>query len=373
MATYTTDQLQGAGSAGVSLNIYPYVFTCINPGDSSYFFLDSNRDSNGTYNTIGSGGSEAWGYPEASGSWVDNQVGGLVTDGKYTMGCVVPPGTSSVVFTPATQMTGPRYKFRGTGTFSLETFTPRGMFSAAEKGAWFDASDLTTLFQDSAGTIPVTAVGQKVGKWLDKSGNNNHAVQATVANQPTYQIDSEGNPNVTFTKSGTQLVSPSIDFTATAQMSVFVGINVLDSSSAGVALELGADVNSVNGSFLVGAPGSSTDHSLYLRGTSTIRAAINNVSDGDDIITGLFDISQATKELELIPRLNFTQLTGSQITWTGTTAGTGNFGNLPLYIGSRSGLGTPYGGKIYTILVRGASTTSLQVYQTEAYTDSRQD
>ena len=370
MATYTTSQLQGMGTAGIALtSSAPYVFTCINPGDSSYFVLESNKDNNGTYNTSGS----TFGFPCASGSWVDNTVGGLVSD-KYIMGCVVPPGTSSVVFTPSATTLATRYNFRGTGTFSMDTFSPSSsLFASGEKGAWFDASDLTTLFQDSAGTIPVTAVGQKVGKWLDKSGNNNHAVQATLANQPTYQIDPEGNPNVTFTKLGTQLVTPSINFTGTAQMMVCVGINVLDSSSAGVALELGSDVNSVNGSFLVGAPGASTDHSFYLRGTSTIRAAINNVVDGDDIFTGLLDISQATKELELIPRLNFTQLTGSQITWTGTTAGTGNFGNLPLYLGSRSGITTPYGGKIYSIVVRGALTNTLQVYQTEAYTDSRQD
>jgi hypothetical protein len=370
MATYTTSQLQGMGTAGIALtSSAPYVFTCINPGDSSYFVLESNRDNNGTYNTSGS----TFGFPCASGSWVDNTVGGLVSD-KYIMGCVVPPGTSSVVFTPSATTLATRYNFRGTGTFSMDTFSPSSsLFASGEKGAWFDASDLTTLFQDSAGTIPVTAVGQKVGKWLDKSGNGAHAVQATLANQPTYQIDPEGNPNVTFTKLGTQLVTPSINFAGTAQMMVCVGINVLDSSSAGVALELGSDVNSVNGSFLVGAPGASTDHSFYLRGTSTIRAAINNVVDGDDIFTGLLDISQATKELELIPRLNFTQLTGSQITWTGTTAGTGNFGNLPLYLGSRSGIATPYGGKIYSIVVRGALTNTLQVYQTEAYTDSRQD
>jgi hypothetical protein len=370
MATYTTSQLQGMGTAGIALtSSAPYVFTCINPGDSSYFVLESNKDNNGTYNTSGS----TFGFPCASGSWVDNTVGGLVSD-KYIMGCVVPPGTSSVVFTPSATTLATRYNFRGTGTFSMDTFSPSSsLFASGEKGAWFDASDLTTLFQDSAGTIPVTAVGQKVGKWLDKSGNNAHAIQATLANQPTYQIDPEGNPNITFTKLGTQLVTPSINFTGTAQMMVCVGINVLDSSSSGVALELGSDVNSVNGSFLVGAPGASTDHSFYLRGTSTIRAAINNVVDGDDIFTGLLDISQATKELELIPRLNFTQLTGSQITWTGTTAGTGNFGNLPLYLGSRSGITTPYGGKIYSIVVRGALTNTLQVYQTEAYTDSRQD
>ena len=36
-------------------------------------------------------------------------------------------------------------------------------------GAWFDPEDISTMFQDSAGTTPVTALEQPVGLWLDKS------------------------------------------------------------------------------------------------------------------------------------------------------------------------------------------------------------
>ena len=63
------------------------------------------------------------------------------------------------------------------------------LFSAGEQGVWYDPSDLTTLFQDSAGTTPVTATGQTVGKILDKSGRGNHATQATTASRPTYGIN----------------------------------------------------------------------------------------------------------------------------------------------------------------------------------------
>lgn len=48
-------------------------------------------------------------------------------------------------------------------------FTPAQLFASGEQGAWYDPSDLTTLFQDSAGTTPVTAVEQPVGLMLDKS------------------------------------------------------------------------------------------------------------------------------------------------------------------------------------------------------------
>jgi len=43
------------------------------------------------------------------------------------------------------------------------------LFSSGEEGAWYDPSDLTTLYQDAAGTTPVTGTGQPVGLMLDKS------------------------------------------------------------------------------------------------------------------------------------------------------------------------------------------------------------
>ena len=63
-------------------------------------------------------------------------------------------------------------------------FSPASLFRNAEQGVWYDPSDFTTLFQDSAGTTPVTAVEQPVGKILDKSGRGNHATQATSASRP---------------------------------------------------------------------------------------------------------------------------------------------------------------------------------------------
>ena len=59
-------------------------------------------------------------------------------------------------------------------------FSPASLFAAGEQGVWYDPSDFSTLFQDAAGTIPVTAVEQPVGLILDKSGRGNHASQPTT-------------------------------------------------------------------------------------------------------------------------------------------------------------------------------------------------
>ena len=53
--------------------------------------------------------------------------------------------------------------------FGGAAFSPASLFAAGESGYWLDPSDFSTMFQDSAGTTPVTATGQTVGLILDKS------------------------------------------------------------------------------------------------------------------------------------------------------------------------------------------------------------
>ena len=74
-------------------------------------------------------------------------------------------------------------------------FSPLSLFASGEEGAWYDPSDFSTMFQDSAGTTPVTAVGQPVGRINDKSGNANNAIQSTAANRPILQGTPTG-PNI---------------------------------------------------------------------------------------------------------------------------------------------------------------------------------
>ena len=66
-------------------------------------------------------------------------------------------------------------------------FSPASLFAGGQEGLLLEAFDIDTLFQLSGGTTPVTASGQPVGKMLDKSGNGDHATQATAAARPTYQ------------------------------------------------------------------------------------------------------------------------------------------------------------------------------------------
>jgi hypothetical protein len=96
-------------------------------------------------------------------------------------------------------------------------FSPASLFSLNEPGVWYDPSDLSTLFQDPAGTTPVTAPGNTVGLMLDKSKGGVGTNGASRRNlfERTQEID-----NAYWTKDGattptTNNIAP--DGTATAE------------------------------------------------------------------------------------------------------------------------------------------------------------
>lgn len=68
-------------------------------------------------------------------------------------------------------------------------WTPDAIFRDANQGAWFDPSDISTLFQDVAATVPVSADGHPVAVMRDKSGHGNDAVQTNAARRPTWRSD----------------------------------------------------------------------------------------------------------------------------------------------------------------------------------------
>jgi len=66
-------------------------------------------------------------------------------------------------------------------------FDPASLFTGGYTGGWYDPSDLSTLWQDSARTTQVTADGEPVGCIDDKSGNGNHLTQSTSGARPQYK------------------------------------------------------------------------------------------------------------------------------------------------------------------------------------------
>lgn len=98
--------------------------------------------------------------------------------------------------------------------------------AAIALGAWYDPSDLTTLFKDTAGTTPVTADGDIVLRMNDKSGNGFHA---TITYGPSFGP-------IYRTNSG----KPYLEITASKWLETSAAVQLVNAStgehSAGVAV-----------------------------------------------------------------------------------------------------------------------------------------
>lgn len=77
-------------------------------------------------------------------------------------------------------------------------------------GAWFDPSDMSTMFQDAAGTTPVTALEQPVGLWLDKSQGLELGPELVTngdfSNGTTGWLPTSANPNPVLSTANEELI-----------------------------------------------------------------------------------------------------------------------------------------------------------------------
>ena len=75
-------------------------------------------------------------------------------------------------------------------------FSPEDIATPSIK---FDARILSSLWQNTSGTTPVTTTGQSVARWNDLSGNSRNLTQSTVAAQPLYHATGlNGRPAISF-------------------------------------------------------------------------------------------------------------------------------------------------------------------------------
>lgn len=244
-------------------------------------------------------------------------------------------------------------------------FSPLSLFAAGEQGVWFDPSDLSTLFQDSSGTTPVTTTGQSVLRVLDKSGRSNHATQVTEASAPTLQQDANGLYYLSFNGSSSNLATSAINFTSTDEMTVFAGARKASDSATGYIAELSTTISTNNGSWLLAAPsaGGTANFGFYAKGTGLGNVfATSQTAPVTRVLTGIADISGDVTTL----RIN-----GSVAATVATDLGTGNFGNHALYIGARSGPTRYFNGRLYSLVVRGASSSAEQISDTEGWINGK--
>ena len=239
------------------------------------------------------------------------------------------------------------------------------LFSDNEQGFFYDPNDLTTMFQDAAGIVPVTAVGQSVGLIRDKSGNNNHAFQTASASRPILRKNAVTDANyLEFDGSDDFLRTNNIDFTATDKMSLFAGLNRTGNANVGTVLETGSSFTNPTGGFGIKCPvgvGTSTLNLLASAGGSSVSTG-EVVSPNMLVYSGFIDLSKTTA----IKQINF-KVNGVLVNTTRSSslAGNGNLANVPVYIGRRAGVSRPFKGHIYGLIGVGKLTSDDEVINIE--------
>ena len=239
------------------------------------------------------------------------------------------------------------------------------MFANGEQGAWYDPSDLSTLFQDAAGTIPVTAAGQPVGLMMDKSGRGNHARQTTVAKRPVLTL-ADGKYSLYFDGADDAMFTDSINFTGTDKMTVVAGVRKLRDATA-LLLELSINSGQNNGTFYVTAPENATAKQYASIARASASPSVAQAASTNTGIGAAPDVAVLTAQHDLSGDLSRIQRNGiSGINGT-ADKGVGNFGNYPIFVGARAGTSFYFQGHIYGLIVRGAQSSAAQIAAAESY------
>jgi hypothetical protein len=212
---------------------------------------------------------------------------------------------------------------------------------------WLDAADSTTLFQDTAGTSPVTSNGQTLRRWNDKSGRGCNATQA--GNAPTW--NSAG--YTTFTRTSTQtlrLPDGTLPYSAVnTEYSMFAVVRptvasailtILCSGSAGTNLFNGLQINFARLSNL-----------WYANDVGGGSVPLNVFSIASAIYTGS-------------SRAVF--LTGSNITTTNSTGWAGTISNNVIGLESATN-NHPFGGDIAELIVYPTALSTAERQVVEGY------
>jgi hypothetical protein len=257
---------------------------------------------------------------------------------------------------------------------SSSNFSPLDLFSGGKAGFWYDPSDLSTMFQDSAGTTPVTTTGQSVCKINDKSGNNLHASQATTGKCPVLQ--SEGGRYYLAFNGGNVLITNTVDLGSFSYISTVYGIYI-GSTSLSVVSEFSANTNTNAKAFYpLVINGESAGHfEACANGSSSathdlVQTTSSSFTSGNKLLaTTVIDNTKSVAADRIVLRANGS---GQGTSTVLDTASSSNLGNYPFYIGGRGTTPTiGLTGRIYSIVSVTKLLTGDDLFNIEGYANGK--
>lgn len=230
------------------------------------------------------------------------------------------------------------------------TWTPAALFAEGQQGAWYEPKP-QYLFQDAAGTVPVTADGDPVGYMQDLSGNGNHATQSTSAARPIYRTDGTLHW-LKFDGVDDGLQTGVIDYSSASSITVMAPVYKGRTDSA-ILTESGP-VGANTGGYLFGLGSFSSSQDVFgVNGaTGDIVRSGENVVEEIAIWTGRGSISSGLREI----RKNASTLNTTTVPATPDV-----LGNRNLNIGARGQSSLFLKGRIFGLVI--VTSADEGVYQ----------
>jgi hypothetical protein len=219
--------------------------------------------------------------------------------------------------------------------------------------AWYDADDLSTLFQDAAGTVPVTTDGDPVGLWQDKSGNSRHFSQSTAGQRPTWHT-SGGFSWVEMDGTDDWLVGTS-GMLSFGLINLFIGYRpVVGTSDFGTIFGIGHNVVHENPFYRASLQtriSGGFDYDFHINGTRLDRAAAA-AAPGNDVLMAL-GISSMWYESAAQQRSQFVRINAAAAEVGAAAPDTITYPNsVPPTLGAQvNGGGDRFKGRIYSLIL----------------------
>jgi hypothetical protein len=249
--------------------------------------------------------------------------------------------------------------FTGTGTITLTGASTAGPLVGTGVG-----QRVSLAFTPTAGSLTLTVSGTVTDADLRVT---NDGVGLPVYQRVTTSTDYDtaGFPRyLTFDGTDDCLFTGNVDFTATDKVTVCAGVRKLSDAGQGVVAELSADIASNNGTFLLAAPDGATDTFGWdSKGTTQVDAVASGVAAPiTRVVTGTADIAGDSAIIRLNGTVADTE-TGDQ--------GSGNYANLPLFIGARNNASARFNGRLHQLVVVNKLLDATTLTQLETFTNQR--
>lgn len=232
--------------------------------------------------------------------------------------------------------------------------TLKNLFSTNEKGLAYNFQDISTMWQDTAGTVPVTTVDQLVARIDDLSGNENHLIQEVEARRPQLKQDAEG---FYLWFDGTKaLYSENIvDFNSLVNYTALCRLSK-ELSSTGCILEASVNMNNNIASFAMFQD--SQDIAFTNSGSGYNSAQVQ--LDADSLFIGVMKVLEN-------PKIKMMRVNGIEKTRTGIlNQSSWGLLNHKIYVGARGGTSLFLTSKVRALAFLGRELASSEIENIES-------